>query len=555
MGKEKELEVLRSPRANLRQLIMKDMPEGFLLSSGGSDAFEALATAELVPADAENKLHHKKLYLVLDLDETLVYSKRMEDPMATPAGHKIFVRGQPFDMVLRPGLQHFLRMAVSNYIVFLYTMGDEDYTRAVLRIIDPESNFFRGGICCWRQSESRHHKSLTRVVCDRRMALIVDDSIDVWSEDLSNLCLTRRFVGDKLDDGLQLLCGQLFGLHREFFANAPSEGWSYEAAASGTLRAAPRVQSVLHTQRGQLLAGCTIALTGVVTDQKEDTLEQQPLCVLIKHYGGELTLSVDAATHLVARRKEGWQKSPKINRALQRQQARPRHRRPCPVSPRAHGRPAIAQFWLRTQRTEWKGVDGSRSCSNSALVAEGNHGVCAVHRWTKGAQTPSRFEWTAMCVWCVVGKCSASLSVSVATNSCMRAYGVCLGGRGHVAASALLSHKPYSPLPEKCDARCRMPLVAPPAQAGATGFYVVWDHWLLDTLATWQKQNEESYAVRLDDERGDSPPPTSLFSQQLEGVAKAITADVENLETVSDLVPPRKRLREEGVAFEQVVTH
>uniref|UniRef100_A0A7S2HP53 protein-serine/threonine phosphatase n=1 Tax=Haptolina brevifila TaxID=156173 RepID=A0A7S2HP53_9EUKA len=390
---------------------MKDMPEGFLLSSGGSDAFEALATAELVPADAENKLHHKKLYLVLDLDETLVYSKRMEDPMATPAGHKIFVRGQPFDMVLRPGLQHFLRMAVSNYIVFLYTMGDEDYTRAVLRIIDPESNFFRGGICCWRQSESRHHKSLTRVVCDRRMALIVDDSIDVWSEDLSNLCLTRRFVGDKLDDGLQLLCGQLFGLHREFFANAPSEGWSYEAAASGTLRAAPRVQSVLHTQRGQLLAGCTIALTGVVTDQKEDTLEQQPLCVLIKHYGGELTLSVDAATHLVARRKEGWQKSPKINRALQRQ------------------------------------------------------------------------------------------------------------------------------------------------QAGATGFYVVWDHWLLDTLATWQKQNEESYAVRLDDERGDSPPPTSLFSQQLEGVAKAITADVENLETVSDLVPPRKRLREEGVAFEQVVTH
>ena len=38
------------------------------------------------------------------------------------------------------------------------------------------------------------------------MTLIVDDSIDVWGDDLPNLCLTRRFVGDKLDDGLQL-CG------------------------------------------------------------------------------------------------------------------------------------------------------------------------------------------------------------------------------------------------------------------------------------------------------------------------------------------------------------
>jgi hypothetical protein len=50
------------------------------------------------------------------------------------------------------------------------------------------------------------------------------------------------------------------------------------------------------------------------------------------------------------------------------------------------------------------------------------------------------------------------------------------------------------------------PLVC--AQEGASNFYAVWDHWLLDTLASWQKQSEASYAISLDEERGESPPPT-----------------------------------------------
>lgn len=80
---------------------------------------------------------------VLDLDETLVYSRRLE-PGAAPIGTQIFVRGQPFDMVLRPGLAHFLEMVSTSFTVFLYTMGDTDYTQAVLRVIDPESRYFQG---------------------------------------------------------------------------------------------------------------------------------------------------------------------------------------------------------------------------------------------------------------------------------------------------------------------------------------------------------------------------------------------------------------------------
>ena len=139
-------ELLSSPRTNLNRLLAREVPEGALLSAGedGRAEAEASAAAQLLPLDAENKLHNHRLYLVLDLDETLVYSQRMPDPTAPPAGTQIWVRGQPFDMVIRPGLQHFLQMVASKYIVFLYTMGDADYTQACLRVIDPDNKYFRG---------------------------------------------------------------------------------------------------------------------------------------------------------------------------------------------------------------------------------------------------------------------------------------------------------------------------------------------------------------------------------------------------------------------------
>jgi len=55
---------------------------------------------------------------VLDLDETLVYTQRLA-PGATPRGDKIFVRGEAFDMISRPGLQHFLKMTAEKFVLFM----------------------------------------------------------------------------------------------------------------------------------------------------------------------------------------------------------------------------------------------------------------------------------------------------------------------------------------------------------------------------------------------------------------------------------------------------
>ena len=133
---------LASPRTNLNARLrqaLPDLPPHVALPASAIDA----AIGVLLPADAENKLNARKLYLVLDLDETLVYAHKLE-PGASPVGTLIHVRGTPYDLVKRPGLKFFMEMAHKNFVVSLYTMGDADYAQAVLRVIDPEGKYFRG---------------------------------------------------------------------------------------------------------------------------------------------------------------------------------------------------------------------------------------------------------------------------------------------------------------------------------------------------------------------------------------------------------------------------
>ena len=130
-----------SPRSNLSRLLSVTL---------GAEAAQSQQELQqqmdiLMQADAENKVRNRKLYLILDLDETLVYSQRMK-PGAVPVGHQIMVHNQPFDMVLRPGLEHFLKVIQKQFVVFMYTMGDEGYTHAVLDVIDPQRAYFRGAI-------------------------------------------------------------------------------------------------------------------------------------------------------------------------------------------------------------------------------------------------------------------------------------------------------------------------------------------------------------------------------------------------------------------------
>ena len=54
-------------------------------------------------------------------------------------------------------------------------------------------------------------------------------SYDVWTSDLENLCLVRRFTGDAADDALEQLRTQLLRVHERFYADADADAqWSLE---------------------------------------------------------------------------------------------------------------------------------------------------------------------------------------------------------------------------------------------------------------------------------------------------------------------------------------
>ena len=55
-------------------------------------------------------------------------------------------------------------------------------------------------------------------MCDPAMTLVVDDSADVWGDNLQNLCLVRRFVGDAADDGLSQLSTHLRNVHNLYYS-------------------------------------------------------------------------------------------------------------------------------------------------------------------------------------------------------------------------------------------------------------------------------------------------------------------------------------------------
>ena len=95
-----------------------------------------------------------------------------------------------------------------------------------------------------------------------------------------------------------------------------------------------------------------------------------------------------------------------------------------------------------------------------------------------------------------------------------------------------------------------------PPQDGTGEFFAVWDHWLLDTLSSWQKQAEGPYQIEMDDERQPSPPSRQQQEQAIDDRRAAVEAERAALQSSApadappiaaddEALPPRKRPRPE----------
>ncbi len=248
-----------------------------------------------------------RLHLVLDLDETLVSTKKPERAPHSPNArtlaptHRVYVRDTPYDVAKRPHLDEFLEKAAKMANLYLYTMGDEAYANAVLAYIDPGRALFHGNVFAWSTSESRTAKSLERVGCSREATLIVDDTPDVWQNEVANLCLVGRYQGEATDRGLMQLMALLQRTHYEYVERLG--------------RGKTDVREVVATLRGGVFRDCTLCLTGLVSESEAALLQ------LVESLGGQLTKDVDKATHVIAKRKKGWKSSDKIRMAAAKMEA------------------------------------------------------------------------------------------------------------------------------------------------------------------------------------------------------------------------------------------
>ncbi|CAA7036572.1 unnamed protein product [Microthlaspi erraticum] len=151
-------------------------------------------------------LNEKKLYLVLDLDHTLVHTSRVssfseaekyliEEANSKTRGDlwKMSSQGDPMALLtkLRPFLGDFLKEANEMFTMYVYTMGNRDYADAVLKMIDPEKIYFGERVIT--KDESPYMKTLDLVLADERGVLIVDDSRDVWIDHKSNLVEISKY--------------------------------------------------------------------------------------------------------------------------------------------------------------------------------------------------------------------------------------------------------------------------------------------------------------------------------------------------------------------------
>ena len=146
----------------------------------------------------------QKILLILDLDETLIYSTE-----STLAGAEDFIVDEYF-VYKRPGLDKFLDFISPIYDVAIWTSSSEDYAQEVVKNIFPQNyplKFIYGRTKCtltflWDQNEYIYAKNLSKLKKKKyslEKILIIDDSPEKLKRNYGNHIRVEPFVGSNDD--------------------------------------------------------------------------------------------------------------------------------------------------------------------------------------------------------------------------------------------------------------------------------------------------------------------------------------------------------------------
>ncbi|KAI5440852.1 RNA polymerase II C-terminal domain phosphatase-like 4, variant 4 [Lathyrus oleraceus] len=154
--------------------------------------------------DMKNLLCRKKLYLVLDLDHTLLNSTTLnrlsqeEMPIIT---QKSYLEGSLFMMEqlqmvtkLRPFVRTFLKEASEIFDMCIYTMGDRSYALEMARLLDPQREYFNANVIS-RDDGTRRRKKDLRMVLEKESAILILDDTERVSCKKSKLPRPDKLFG------------------------------------------------------------------------------------------------------------------------------------------------------------------------------------------------------------------------------------------------------------------------------------------------------------------------------------------------------------------------
>ncbi|XP_055960524.1 RNA polymerase II C-terminal domain phosphatase-like 4 isoform X3 [Mercurialis annua] len=157
--------------------------------------------------DTKNLLRNRKLYLVLDLDHTLLnstqlihltpeedYLKSQIDSVQDGLNGSLFKLDFMHMMTkLRPFVHEFLKEASQMFQMYIYTMGDRAYAQEMAKLLDPGKKYFHDRVISRDDGTQRHQKGLDIVLGQDSAVLILDDTENAWTKHKENLILMERY--------------------------------------------------------------------------------------------------------------------------------------------------------------------------------------------------------------------------------------------------------------------------------------------------------------------------------------------------------------------------
>ncbi|XP_059667635.1 RNA polymerase II C-terminal domain phosphatase-like 4 isoform X2 [Cornus florida] len=276
--------------------------------------------ARLRNKDFKNLLCHKKLYLVLDLDHTLLNSTRFLD--VTPEeeylkSQRDSLQGSLFrlDFIhmltkLRPFVRTFLKEASNLFEMYIYTMGEQSYAMEMAKLLDPEKLYFDSRVIAKENCTRMHQKGLDVVLGAESAVLILDDTEQVWVKDKENLILMERYH-------FFASSSRQFGFNCKSLSELKSDESEADGALNTVLKVLKRVHSmffdpelgdnlenrdvrqVLKTVRKEVLDGCKVVFSRVFPTKFQ--AENHPLWKMAEQLGALCTTELDpSVTHVVS---------------------------------------------------------------------------------------------------------------------------------------------------------------------------------------------------------------------------------------------------------------